>query len=510
MKNHWIIYLFIICHVCGLIYGNLELTQSYASQLNHPDKHGYQSVVPGTEKHKYGYQLKASGKHFHHTSTEKDGVRLGCYGYEVEGKQYVTQYVADARGYRLVTSEDQITVYPKFGAPEGKAQFGFRPFDDDDDAPRNVRYFFPKGCKGIDVQIDNSSRLRSLKIFDKSAKLPVTFKPVKPDTYFYNTPPPNYPGPSNIYAPNMIHVPTARPPLMIAHRPQTPQSTYLAPEKPTNTYLPPDSSSVAPEKPDITYLPPEQPDNTYLPPAEPENSYLPPEEPENTYLPPEEPENTYLPPEKPTNTYLTPDKPNNTYLPPQNPTNTYLPPVDSTSEEIPSVDLVTDEPDNIPIDPVPEETDNIPVDPVPEETDNIPVDPVPEETDNIPVHPLPEIPDNTYLPPEEPDNTYLPPNEPDNTYIPPPTSNNTYIQPIDETDLLPPLCSTESCCKDSIGKVVIPIKLKGQNSNNCCNYAKLILPIKFFDDVDFKKFKQSLPQELDTNKIIRQILENLL
>lgn len=49
----------------------------------------------------------------------QDGVRLGCYGYEVEGKQYVTQYVADSRGYRLVTTEDQITVYPKYGAPEG-------------------------------------------------------------------------------------------------------------------------------------------------------------------------------------------------------------------------------------------------------------------------------------------------------------------------------------------------------------------------------------------------------
>lgn len=466
MKNHWIIYLFIICHACGLIYGNLEqLSPSYASQLNHPDKHGYQSVVPGTEKHKYGYQLNANGNHFHHTSTEKDGVRLGCYGYEVDGKQYVTQYVADSRGYRLVTTEDQITVYPKYGAPEGKAQFGFRPFDDDDDAPRNVRYFFPKGCKGVDVQIDNSSRLRSLKIFDKSAKLPVTFKPVKPDSYIYNTPPPNYPGPANIYAPNMIHVPTARPPLMIVHRPQTPQSTYLPPEKPTNTYLPP-------ETPDSTYLSPEKPDNTYLPP---DNTYLPPVEPESTYLPPEEPENTYLPPENPTNTYLPPDKPNNTYLPP----------VDSTSEEPASVDLVTDEPENIPVDP--------------------------------PVDPLPEEPDNIYLPPEEPDNAYLPPNEPDNTYIPPPTPNNTYIPPIEaipstteEIDLLPPHCPTESCCKDSVGKIVIPIKLKGQKSNNCCNYAKIILPIKYFDDVDLKKFKQSLPQEIDTNMIIRHILENLL
>jgi hypothetical protein len=49
----------------------------------------------------------------------QDGVRLGCYGYELEGKQYMTQYVADAKGYRLVTDEDLITVYPKAGGAEG-------------------------------------------------------------------------------------------------------------------------------------------------------------------------------------------------------------------------------------------------------------------------------------------------------------------------------------------------------------------------------------------------------
>jgi hypothetical protein len=35
-----------------------------------PDKNGYQSSVAGTDKHKYGYELKEN-KHFHHTTTEK-------------------------------------------------------------------------------------------------------------------------------------------------------------------------------------------------------------------------------------------------------------------------------------------------------------------------------------------------------------------------------------------------------------------------------------------------------
>jgi hypothetical protein len=34
------------------------------------DKNGYQSVVAGSDKHKYGYELKEN-KVFHHTTTEK-------------------------------------------------------------------------------------------------------------------------------------------------------------------------------------------------------------------------------------------------------------------------------------------------------------------------------------------------------------------------------------------------------------------------------------------------------
>lgn len=78
------------------------------------DKNEYTSMVAGSDKHKYGYELKEN-KHFHHTTTETDGVRLGCYGYILEGKKYSTQYVADIKGYRPVSTHDAITVYPKSG-----------------------------------------------------------------------------------------------------------------------------------------------------------------------------------------------------------------------------------------------------------------------------------------------------------------------------------------------------------------------------------------------------------
>lgn len=41
------------------------------------DKNEYASHIPGSDKHKYGYELNEN-KYFHHTTTEDDGVRLGC------------------------------------------------------------------------------------------------------------------------------------------------------------------------------------------------------------------------------------------------------------------------------------------------------------------------------------------------------------------------------------------------------------------------------------------------
>ena len=78
------------------------------------DKNEYRAAIPHSDKHKFGYELGES-RVFHHTTTDEDGVRLGCYGHVLEGKKYSTQYVADMKGYRIVPTLDLITVFPKSG-----------------------------------------------------------------------------------------------------------------------------------------------------------------------------------------------------------------------------------------------------------------------------------------------------------------------------------------------------------------------------------------------------------
>lgn len=74
------------------------------------DKNEYRAAIAHSDKHKFGYEL-GENKHFHHTTTDEDGVRLGCYGHILEGKKYSTQYVADMKGYRVVRTDDLITVW---------------------------------------------------------------------------------------------------------------------------------------------------------------------------------------------------------------------------------------------------------------------------------------------------------------------------------------------------------------------------------------------------------------
>lgn len=152
--------------------------------------------------------------------------------------------------------------------------------DDGDDAVRSsgVRYVFPKGCKGIDVQIDNSSRLRSigtLRNMEISPRLPVHF-PNRSDEDKYNhyKPSNSFPGPSHIYLPpNMIPqqspssiVPTSfiRPP---PQRP-TQKPTQRPTNRPINSYVPPlPSSTYLPPTKSTTTKRPSTPNNTYLPPS---------------------------------------------------------------------------------------------------------------------------------------------------------------------------------------------------------------------------------------------------
>lgn len=179
----------------------------------------------------------------------------------------------------------------------------------DDDG--QVQYFFPKGCKGIDVLIDNSSRLRALVDTDQIARLPVTLKTTTKESYVHSTPPNNYipPGPVHIYTPDQL-------------QPSKPSNAYLPPKKPSNAYLPPRETTTKPA-------------NVYLPPTKaPSNAYIPPQmtqKPPIIYLPPEtstasSPSNIYLPPDSTTVANI------------ENVTNVYLPPDEMTSKP-PQIDI---------------------------------------------------------------------------------------------------------------------------------------------------------------------------
>ncbi|CRL01925.1 CLUMA_CG015328, isoform A [Clunio marinus] len=104
------------------------------------------------DEHRFGVELKEN-KQFHHTKTAEDGVRLGCYGHEQDGKMYSTHYVADGKGYRLVPHQDLITVYPKDGGEARKASF-VQSFNEEEIRSENIRYFFPEGCQSPKIEIE--------------------------------------------------------------------------------------------------------------------------------------------------------------------------------------------------------------------------------------------------------------------------------------------------------------------------------------------------------------------
>lgn len=209
-----------------------------------------------------------------------------------------------------------------------------------------TRYVFPKGCKGIDVLIDNSSRLRALDAsVDQFARLPVTLKTTTQGSYVHSTTPSdiNPPGPPIIYSPDQIH----------RQNITKPSNAYIPPVKPSNSYLPPHKPT---SKPTNIYLPPKdttnKPTNIYLPPKEsttkPPNVYLPPKEtskkPSTVYIPPttssKPPSNAYIPPlmtQRPPIIYLPPEtSTTSTSIP--NVSNVYLPP-DATTPKPPMINI---------------------------------------------------------------------------------------------------------------------------------------------------------------------------
>lgn len=55
-----------------------------------------------TGRYKYGYAVKKGESQFHHQRS-LDGAMYGCYGYvDPQGKLFITHYLADKAGYRLV------------------------------------------------------------------------------------------------------------------------------------------------------------------------------------------------------------------------------------------------------------------------------------------------------------------------------------------------------------------------------------------------------------------------
>jgi len=103
-------------------------------------------LIGDKEEHRFGVEVKEN-EQFHHTITADDGVRLGCYGYELNGKKFSTSYVADAKGYRLVPKHGQITVHPKDGSEPRKASFDQSFKEEGDVKGKNLHYVFPQGCE---------------------------------------------------------------------------------------------------------------------------------------------------------------------------------------------------------------------------------------------------------------------------------------------------------------------------------------------------------------------------
>ena len=75
----------------------------------------------------------------------EDGVRLGCYSHDLNGKSYMNYYVADAQSYRLVPHEKIITVYPNVDEPK-KASF-LKSLTAEEIEVEEIRHLFPEGCE---------------------------------------------------------------------------------------------------------------------------------------------------------------------------------------------------------------------------------------------------------------------------------------------------------------------------------------------------------------------------
>ncbi|XP_055596784.1 uncharacterized protein LOC129746884 isoform X2 [Uranotaenia lowii] len=87
-------------------------------------------------RYKYGYAVKQGESQFHHQRS-LDGAMYGCYGYvDPQGKLFITHYLADKAGYRLVNMED----------PERRLAESIRSSGSADN-PIDLQDLFPTECQ---------------------------------------------------------------------------------------------------------------------------------------------------------------------------------------------------------------------------------------------------------------------------------------------------------------------------------------------------------------------------
>jgi len=67
-------------------------------------------------QHEFGLAVMEN-KQFHYSKTDEDGVRLGLFGYELNGKKHILRYIADKHGFRNIPLDVPVLAYPPDGSP---------------------------------------------------------------------------------------------------------------------------------------------------------------------------------------------------------------------------------------------------------------------------------------------------------------------------------------------------------------------------------------------------------
>lgn len=79
--------------------------------IDDADKTQYDERGVDSKTYNYGAEIGKDAQ-FNHQTRGPDGVTYGCFGYkDTDGKFQSEHYIADARGFRLITT-DPVEVYP--------------------------------------------------------------------------------------------------------------------------------------------------------------------------------------------------------------------------------------------------------------------------------------------------------------------------------------------------------------------------------------------------------------